>query len=143
MHIITISALAAAALSADPRVEGQPPASAPDEWIIVSISPHWRPAEPGPTTHSYSCGGHTIAFRLARLAPSGDAPARLEMHRLSVDGRRIGRERLAAINSELASFGAPPEINVQCARRQIRIMLEERERGRVLRSHPVPLVRPQ
>ena len=138
-----ISVMAAAALYAAPQVEGQPPTSPPDEWIVVSSGPFWMPAQPGPTTSSYFCGLQEIRFRYLHWPRSGNLPERLEIDWLSVDGRRIGRERLAAINFALAGFRVPPEIRPQCTRRQIRIMLEETERGRVVRSHFVPLVAPQ
>jgi hypothetical protein len=115
------------------------PAAGQDPQIVWRSGPHWLPASPTEKRVSFTCEGRSISYRLGYGAGRRDAPTRLVMQRLEVDGRPVGRERLAAVNEVLASFRALPEVRPECSRRQIRVTLSEVERGRVARSHSVPL----
>lgn len=131
----TLLLAAAALLGAAPADGGaQPTGTAPP--IEVRTGPHWLPAIALSTSRSFACVGHAISFELSyRMTAAG---MRLEMRRLTVDGRSVAREWLGEVNSLLDSFASPPEVTPECGRGGIRIALAGTNGDVVLRTGRVP-----
>jgi hypothetical protein len=131
----TLPLAAAVLLGAAPADGGaQPNGTAPP--IEVRTGPHWLPATALSTSRSFACVGHAISFELSYRTTA--AGRRLEMQRLTVDGRTVAREWLGEVNALLDSFASPPEVTPECGRGGIRIALAATNGEVVLRTGRVP-----